>query len=115
MVRRALRGPLRVSHRAPLLPRRDHLRRGRIVPTYLTLSLRYTSIPSRRNSLGVAATATVPGGFSNHPGSSVPRTLSRTLTRVNIPDRKSTRLNSSHVAISYAVFCLKKKNTNYNQ
>src|SRR5690625_6228872 len=28
-------------------------------------------------------------------------------------DRKSTRLNSSHVAISYAVFCLKKKNTQY--
>src|SRR5690349_11567266 len=27
-----------------------------------------------------------------------------------IPDRKSTRLNSSHVEISYAVFCLKKKN-----
>src|SRR5690625_6628500 len=27
-------------------------------------------------------------------------------------DRKSTRLNSSHVAISYAVFCLKKKKTN---
>src|SRR5690349_22142952 len=26
-----------------------------------------------------------------------------------IPDRKSTRLNSSHVEISYAVFCLKKK------
>ena len=25
-------------------------------------------------------------------------------------DRKSTRLNSSHVVISYAVFCLKKKN-----
>src|SRR5207253_10637443 len=28
-------------------------------------------------------------------------------------DRKSTRLNSSHVAISYAVFCLKKKNHLY--
>src|SRR5699024_3082250 len=28
----------------------------------------------------------------------------------NIRDRKSTRLNSSHVSISYAVFCLKKKN-----
>src|SRR5439155_20366264 len=27
-------------------------------------------------------------------------------------DRKSTRLNSSHVAISYAVFCLKKKKQN---
>src|SRR5690554_7664079 len=29
-------------------------------------------------------------------------------------DRKSTRLNSSHVRISYAVFCLKKKNHQYN-
>src|ERR1039458_10555169 len=28
-------------------------------------------------------------------------------------DRKSTRLNSSHLGISYAVFCLKKKNTVY--
>src|SRR5437870_6551647 len=28
-------------------------------------------------------------------------------------DRKSTRLNSSHVAISYAVFCLKKKKKSY--
>src|SRR5699024_12872428 len=30
--------------------------------------------------------------------------------RSTLKDRKSTRLNSSHVAISYAVFCLKKKN-----
>src|SRR5690625_5916271 len=30
-------------------------------------------------------------------------------------DRKSTRLNSSHVAISYAVFCLNKKNTMHNR
>src|SRR5438067_6388811 len=29
-------------------------------------------------------------------------------------DRKSTRLNSSHVSISYAVFCLKKKIIRYN-
>src|SRR5438309_3343274 len=29
----------------------------------------------------------------------------------NAADRKSTRLNSSHSSISYAVFCLKKKNT----
>src|SRR5258708_20238121 len=29
-------------------------------------------------------------------------------------DRKSTRLNSSHQIISYAVFCLKKKNTRLN-
>src|SRR5216683_4395496 len=30
-------------------------------------------------------------------------------------DRKSTRLNSSHDQISYAVFCLKKKKTNYQR
>src|SRR5690606_41476418 len=35
-----------------------------------------------------------------------------TVTRAR-PDRKSTRLNSSHVKISYAVFCLKKKNRIY--
>src|SRR3712207_6915313 len=29
----------------------------------------------------------------------------------DLQDRKSTRLNSSHANISYAVFCLKKKNT----
>src|SRR3712207_8752355 len=29
----------------------------------------------------------------------------------HLQDRKSTRLNSSHANISYAVFCLKKKNT----
>src|SRR5690242_21582164 len=29
--------------------------------------------------------------------------------RQHLPDRKSTRLNSSHMSISYAVFCLKKK------
>src|SRR5690348_17642406 len=29
--------------------------------------------------------------------------------RLQMPDRKSTRLNSSHPSISYAVFCLKKK------
>src|SRR3712207_7011887 len=30
--------------------------------------------------------------------------------RIYVQDRKSTRLNSSHANISYAVFCLKKKN-----
>src|SRR5690554_7376304 len=36
----------------------------------------------------------------------------KTLIQV-IEDRKSTRLNSSHVRISYAVFCLKKKKNKY--
>src|SRR5438034_1061964 len=34
--------------------------------------------------------------------------------RFTIEDRKSTRLNSSHTVISYAVFCLKKKKKKYN-
>src|SRR5438132_11445451 len=34
------------------------------------------------------------------------------LKRSGTPDRKSTRLNSSHTVISYAVFCLKKKKDN---
>src|SRR5256885_15315388 len=33
------------------------------------------------------------------------------ITTRNFLDRKSTRLNSSHLVISYAVFCLKKKKT----
>src|SRR5689334_23666874 len=33
---------------------------------------------------------------------------------VGLGDRKSTRLNSSHSSISYAVFCLKKKKKNTN-
>src|SRR5690242_21500775 len=45
---------------------------------------------------------------SSGPGS---RTLTPGIAGSN-PDRKSTRLNSSHMSISYAVFCLKKKNKN---
>src|SRR3712207_6947046 len=36
----------------------------------------------------------------------------RELEQLRAGDRKSTRLNSSHANISYAVFCLKKKNDN---
>src|SRR3712207_8139404 len=35
------------------------------------------------------------------------------LGREDVVDRKSTRLNSSHANISYAVFCLKKKHTQH--
>src|SRR5437773_5363191 len=35
------------------------------------------------------------------------------LEHVGSQDRKSTRLNSSHITISYAVFCLKKKKNKY--
>src|SRR5204863_5099217 len=40
------------------------------------------------------------------------RILSEGVERFRQEDRKSTRLNSSHVEISYAVFCLKKKKKN---
>src|SRR3989442_7183159 len=45
-------------------------------------------------------------GLQPHIPAQHQRSLS---TRPAGPDRKSTRLNSSHVRISYAVFCLKKK------
>ena len=41
-----------------------------------------------------------------------PYRLLKLMQKVAKEDRKSTRLNSSHVVISYAVFCLKKKNKN---
>src|SRR5258708_35474762 len=54
-------------------------------------------------------------GMPAHPGlASVVRTCRRDVARASRRrqhlDRKSTRLNSSHQIISYAVFCLKKKN-----
>src|SRR5438105_7152494 len=48
-------------------------------------------------------------GFTDHPGHGIAREMPWPGWSV---DRKSTRLNSSHEWISYAVFCLKKKNTN---
>src|SRR5947208_13164159 len=46
-----------------------------------------------------------------HPGDRDPQVARRVAARHPTPrgDRKSTRLNSSHQIISYAVFCLKKK------
>src|SRR3712207_6963591 len=47
-----------------------------------------------------------PTGRAEGPGGAPPGLVRRTVDHV---DRKSTRLNSSHANISYAVFCLKKK------
>src|SRR5215217_8746443 len=58
----------------------------------------YTSFPTRRSS-DLAMSSGVPTvRASRHIG-----------VRIEPRDRKSTRLNSSHANISYAVFCLKKK------
>src|SRR5688500_19391785 len=51
------------------------------------------------------------GVFGDNQGIAV--SLQRDQNNATLPilDRKSTRLNSSHLVISYAVFCLKKKKT----
>src|SRR5699024_11790277 len=43
-------------------------------------------------------------------GTTIMSTIAHGSSLLSPQDRKSTRLNSSHVSISYAVFCLKKKN-----
>src|SRR3712207_8501891 len=54
----------------------------------------------------VAGYQCTPKGHGYDPGAVGPR-----LADATDEDRKSTRLNSSHANISYAVFCLKKKKT----
>src|SRR5690625_6505188 len=54
--------------------------------------------------------ATEPSGSISSKSSSPFSSGSAVVPFASRSDRKSTRLNSSHVAISYAVFCLKKKN-----
>src|SRR5207253_11168915 len=67
---------------------------------------RNARIPHRRHAAAAAAGCVLPACRSD-------RCCSFTAPgrRPHDRDRKSTRLNSSHVAISYAVFCLKKKKT----
>src|SRR5437773_4289506 len=86
--------------------------------------------PSQR---AIATPTSTPNGSSTVatnqpdavPTTSVPRRLSHVAPQISanatsqasswfvatvlLPDRKSTRLNSSHITISYAVFCLKQK------
>src|SRR2546426_5133907 len=66
-----------------------------------TLSL-HDALPILRTQ--IMCSPARPARFSNQAVEVVCRSL----------DRKSTRLNSSHLVISYAVFCLKKKKNNTN-
>src|SRR2546426_2358766 len=58
---------------------------------------------------GARTTRYAPGEVERMPAFFPVRNLG---TRSSVRDRKSTRLNSSHLVISYAVFCLKKKKKN---
>src|SRR5256885_4920021 len=53
------------------------------------------------------------GGIRTHEPFRVSGFQDRRIRPLCHPDRKSTRLNSSHLVISYAVFCLKKKKSKY--
>src|SRR5712664_734563 len=95
------------------------------MPRPPTAILRSSPAPADSNAADVAMSASA-ASLARHMVSLPTRVLSaRELTsarsavqcgwdncaRLNGADRKSTRLNSSHDQISYAVFCLKKKKT----
>src|SRR5687768_18017743 len=97
------------------MDRRERSRQDAIVSVFYFLMLRrpprstlfpYTTL--FRSELPIAGRAAVREHFSGlrHPHQGVARGGRGARDR----DRKSTRLNSSHGYISYAVFCLKKKN-----
>src|SRR3712207_7691644 len=84
------------------------------------------SRPDRRSAAPIHRAPVVPGAgpVTRRPAPRLPLVVAaRTAARQGLPairpapagwpgpDRKSTRLNSSHANISYAVFCLKKKKT----
>src|SRR2546429_3245992 len=76
-------------------------------PPRSTLFPYTTLFRSASHSLGLRGSVPYParGDSRNRTGRASPRTRRARLQQ----DRKSTRLNSSHGYISYAVFCLKKK------
>src|SRR5947199_8110968 len=81
----------------------------------LRLPPRSTLFPYTRSSdLRVYGLASVMAGemveFTKTKIRGLAFNLEESSVAVIILDRKSTRLNSSHLGISYAVFCLKKKN-----
>src|SRR5205085_10756861 len=68
-----------------------------------------------RDPVSVAAGQTARGvKIQLSPGASLAGAVVARATSLPIADRKSTRLNSSHSQISYAVFCLKKKKKKKN-
>src|SRR3712207_6888032 len=84
---------------------RSHSHRGaRSSISWLVFSARHGSRDPKPDRVGGSLRETL--SFDKRSSKGLPPE-----PRSPTPDRKSTRLNSSHANISYAVFCLKKKNT----
>src|SRR5699024_12483491 len=89
------------------------------------------SFPTRRSSdlltaitaAGMSAALVLAGCDASATGTDGPIVLGGVFSKSPVPfgndaeetDRKSTRLNSSHVSISYAVFCLKQKTNGHEK
>src|SRR5256885_12249444 len=79
-------------------------------PPRSTLFPYTTLFRSRRYDVGYQAMkATLDGAGPDGDGLGAPLLMHCAHRNPSVPDRKSTRLNSSHLVISYAVFCLQKK------
>src|SRR3712207_8311851 len=81
---------------------------------YTTLFRSVAGVPVGFLDGGTKPIAVAPPGSLDPVAHSVADTLfwgEQLMEHAMFLDRKSTRLNSSHANISYAVFCLKKKNT----
>src|SRR5256885_4311718 len=70
-------------------------------------------VPGRPYKKSATVVGDVLGKYHPHGDVALYDSLVRMVQSFSLRDRKSTRLNSSHLVISYAVFCLKKKKKMY--
>src|SRR2546430_216689 len=85
---------------------RSEYQRGAGVPCLLAI---HRDASGNAHDLGLSYGAAIGGGRAG-----IIETTFREECETDLLDRKSTRLNSSHSQISYAVFCLKKKNKEFD-
>src|SRR5258705_260045 len=90
---------IRRPPRSTLFPYTTLFRSMKKIRFYTLDSIGYTPLDLPRLKLETVSTWLAPS-----------RVIRTRLSSLGFKDRKSTRLNSSHLGISYAVFCLKKKN-----
>src|ERR1035438_2731768 len=83
-------------------------------PTHTTVATKQNWIATKSEVMPEGAAARIASEYWI-PNSITPDGLSADVTGMPAIDRKSTRLNSSHLGISYAVFCLKKNEYNVRE